>query len=142
VLGIPEGTGRIYAGPTLAALGRGYFRDAGLDLEVVESGGRRGSIPMLAAGDLDVSRWAGGNRGCCQNPEMDRTIEALTTAIEPDAQRRLYRDLVRMQSEEFPVLPLYFNVQITVFRDGVLGVKGDTQPRTSVSWNVTEWDLR
>ncbi len=55
VLGIPEGTGRIYAGPTLVALGRGYFRDADLELEVVESGGRRGSIPMLAAGELDVS---------------------------------------------------------------------------------------
>jgi NitT/TauT family transport system substrate-binding protein len=55
VLGIPEGTGRVYAGPTLVALGRGYFRDAGLDLEVVESGGRRGSIPMLVADELDVS---------------------------------------------------------------------------------------
>ncbi len=55
VLGIPEGTGRVYAGPTLVALGRGYFREAGLDLEVVESGGRRGSIPMLVAGELDVS---------------------------------------------------------------------------------------
>ncbi len=55
VLGIPEGTGRVYAGPTLVALGRGYFRKSGLDVEVVESGGRRGSIPMLAAGELDVS---------------------------------------------------------------------------------------
>ncbi len=90
----------------------------------------------------EASRWAGGNRGCYQNPDMDRVIEALTTAIEPDQQRQLYRQLVRMQSEELPVLPLYFNVQITMFRDGVLGVKGDTQPRTSVSWNVDEWDVR
>jgi peptide/nickel transport system substrate-binding protein len=90
----------------------------------------------------EASRWAGGNRGCYHNPEMDRTIDALTTAIDGDVQRRLYRELVRMQSEELPVLPLYFNVQITMFRDGVSGVKGDTQPRTSVSWNVDEWDVR
>lgn len=55
VLGIPEGTGRLYAGPTLVALGRGYFAERGLQIRVVESGGRRGSIPLLASGELDVS---------------------------------------------------------------------------------------
>lgn len=55
VLGIPEGTGRLYAGPTLLALGRGYFARQGLEVRVVESGGRRGSIPMLAEGKLDTS---------------------------------------------------------------------------------------
>lgn len=90
----------------------------------------------------EASRWAGGNRGCYQNPDMDRIIEALTVAIEPELQRQLYRELVRAQTEELPVLPLYFNVQITVFREGVTGVKGDTRPRTSVSWNIDEWDVR
>ncbi len=55
VLGIPAGTGRLYAGPTLVALGRGYFAHEGLDVTVIESGGRRESIPLLAAGELDVS---------------------------------------------------------------------------------------
>ena len=55
VLGIPAGTGKLYAGPTLVALGRGYFSDERLDVQVVESGGRRESIPLLAAGELDVS---------------------------------------------------------------------------------------
>jgi ABC-type nitrate/sulfonate/bicarbonate transport system substrate-binding protein len=55
LLGIPAGTGKLYAGPTLVALGRGYFSDQGLDVQVIESGGRRESIPLLAAGELDVS---------------------------------------------------------------------------------------
>jgi ABC-type nitrate/sulfonate/bicarbonate transport system substrate-binding protein len=55
VLGINGGTGRLYAGPTLVALGRGYFAKQGLDVQVPESSGRRGSMPMLAAGELDVS---------------------------------------------------------------------------------------
>ena len=54
-LGINGGTGRIYSGPTLLGLDRGYFQQQGIDVEVVESGGRRGSIPMLSAGELDVS---------------------------------------------------------------------------------------
>lgn len=88
------------------------------------------------------SRWAGGNRGCYVNPEMDRLIDTLTTTIDPADQRRIYRDVVKLQTEDLPVLPLYFNVQVTVFREGVLGVKGDTKPRTSVTWNVAEWDIR
>jgi peptide/nickel transport system substrate-binding protein len=88
------------------------------------------------------SRWAGGNRGCYQNPEMDRLVEGLTIAIDPSDQQRLYRDLVRLQTEDLPVLPLYFNVQVTLFREGVTGVKGDTTPRTSVSWNIAAWDAR
>jgi hypothetical protein len=35
-----------------------------------------------------------------------------------------------------------FNPAITLFRDGVTGVKGDTHPSTSATWNVAEWDLR
>ena len=90
----------------------------------------------------EASRWAGGNRGCYQSGEMDRMIDGLTTAIDPADQRRLYRDLVKLQTEELPVLPLYFNVQVTLFRQGVTGVKGDTTPRTSVSWNIADWDVR
>lgn len=90
----------------------------------------------------EQSRWSGGNRGCYQNAEMDRTIDALTIAVDPVDQRRLYRELIRLQTEELPVLPLYFNVQVTVFREGVVGVKGDTNPRTSLTWNVDEWDVQ
>ena len=31
---------------------------------------------------------------------------------------------------------------LTLFRDGVTGVKGDTKPRTTISWNIAEWDVR
>lgn len=89
----------------------------------------------------EQSRWAGGNRGCYQNPDNDRLVDGLTVAIDAAEQRRLWRELVKLQSEELPVLPLYFNVQVTLFREGILGVKGDTKPRTSVTWNVAQWDV-
>lgn len=110
------------------------------------------SIPLKFPGSIqraygalcptEQSRWAGGNRGCYQNPTMDRIVEALGTAIDPADQRRLYGDLVTMQSEDLPLFPLYFPVQLTLLREGVVGVRGNSKPAGSVMWNVTEWDIR
>jgi len=90
----------------------------------------------------EANRWVGNNRGCYQNAERDRVANALNVAIDPGDQRRLFRDLARIESEDVPALPLYFNVQITLFRDGVTGVKRNTAPKTTATWNVAEWDVR
>ncbi|MBM2809446.1 MAG: transporter, substrate-binding protein, aliphatic sulfonates family [Chloroflexi bacterium] len=54
-VGMNGGTAKIYAGVTLVGIGRGYFKRQGLDIEVLETGGRRDSIPMLASDELDVT---------------------------------------------------------------------------------------
>lgn len=90
----------------------------------------------------DQNRWSGANHGCYRNPENDRLIDALQVAIDEADQRQLYRDLVRLQTEDLPYYPLYYNPQAMIFREGVTGVKGDTKPRTAVTWNVSEWDLQ
>lgn len=88
------------------------------------------------------SRWAGNNRGCWQDAAMDRINDGLGTAVDPTEQRRLYGELVKSLTEKLPVLPLYFSVQVVLFREGVTGVKGDTRPSGSETWNVAEWDVR
>jgi peptide/nickel transport system substrate-binding protein len=90
----------------------------------------------------DHNRWAGANHGCYRNPENDRIIDALQITIDEPEQRRLYRDLVKLQTEDLPYYPLYYNPQAMILRDGVIGVKGDTKPRTAMTWNVLEWDVR
>jgi peptide/nickel transport system substrate-binding protein len=90
----------------------------------------------------EASRWSGGNRGCYQNLEADRLVDALNVAIDPAEQRRLTRDFIRFHTEELPVMPLNYSVNATTFREGLIGVKGDTQPRTSKTWNIAEWDMR
>jgi peptide/nickel transport system substrate-binding protein len=87
-------------------------------------------------------RWVGPNHGCYRIAEMDRIIDNLQGAIDPSEQRRLYRELVKWQTEELPAYPLYFNPQALILREGVTGVKGDTNPRTAPTWNVAEWDVR
>lgn len=53
-LGLHAGTGRIYGGPTLVALDRGYFEQEELDIEIIEAGGRRDAVPLLSTGEMDA----------------------------------------------------------------------------------------
>ena len=90
----------------------------------------------------EENRFSGSNNSCYRNPAMDSITDGLRSAIAPEDQRRWYRDWVRLHTEDLPTFPLYFNVQVTLFREGVTGVKGDTKPRTTISWNIAEWDVR
>jgi peptide/nickel transport system substrate-binding protein len=90
---------------------------------------------------VEETRWAGSSWGCYQNVEMDEAIRGLQRSIDTTDQQRHWRDLVRIQSTDLPVLPLYFNVTVVIFREGVLGVKGHTVPKTSSTWNSYEWDI-
>jgi ABC-type transport system substrate-binding protein len=89
----------------------------------------------------DQSNWTGTNRGCYVNPRMDALADRLQTTIDQHEQRQLWRDMVRIQSEELPLLPMYFNIQVELFRQGVTGVVGTARPEGSQTWNVAEWDL-
>jgi peptide/nickel transport system substrate-binding protein len=90
----------------------------------------------------EQTRWTGLNSGCYQNPAHDRIIDTIGSTIDPARLRELWRDQVKHESEELPVLPLFFNVTISLFREGVTGSKGDTKPRTNMTWNVYEWDVQ
>ena len=48
------GANRITVGPTVVASEMGCFREEGLDVKLLEVGGRRESIPKLMTGELDV----------------------------------------------------------------------------------------
>jgi peptide/nickel transport system substrate-binding protein len=86
------------------------------------------------------SRWVGTSLGCYQNPEAQRLIDGISGALEPAEQQQLWRAFVRLVTEDLPVLPMYFRVASTVFREGVSGVKGHTSPQTRGTWNIADWD--
>lgn len=90
----------------------------------------------------EATRWIGANSGCYQNPGLDRAVQGLLTAIDPNQQRPLYQQWARVVHEDLPMLPLYYTVNVALFREGVIGVKGETVPATEVMWNVHEWNLR
>jgi peptide/nickel transport system substrate-binding protein len=89
----------------------------------------------------EQTNWTGTNRGCYLNPSMDQVADALQTAIDPREQQRLWRELVRAQSEDLPLLPLYFNIQVELYRQGLTGVVGTARPEGAQTWNIADWDL-
>lgn len=40
------------------------------------------------------------------------------------------------------VLPLYYRPRVAIFREGVSGAKGFTNPPTALTWDVPGWELR
>ena len=55
--------------------------------------------------------------------------------------RQYWRDFIRLLTDDLPVLPMYFRLATTIFREGVTGVMGQTVPQTRGTWNVADWDI-
>ena len=89
----------------------------------------------------EANRWTGQNYGCYRSPVADQILGDLRAAIDPELQRPLYRDLIKLQTEELPMLPLYFQAELTIARAGITGVKGYARPYGGVTWNLAEWDI-
>lgn len=72
-VGVNEGTGKIYSNVTLVTYGRGHFKGQGLDVELLETGSRRNTLPKLASGELDAAA-QGPNYEFFTNWEPERPI--------------------------------------------------------------------
>jgi peptide/nickel transport system substrate-binding protein len=89
------------------------------------------------------NRYVGINRGCYQNPELDGIASALVTAATPTDQQRLWAELVRLQSQELPIMPMTHVVQANSFREGVRGPVGESwRAGSSYLWNLADWDIQ
>jgi ABC-type transport system substrate-binding protein len=89
----------------------------------------------------EANRWVGINTGCYQNPDHDRVVDALRTEIDSARIPGLWRELVTIQTTELPLLPLFYLINVQLYREGVTGIKGDTA-MTPLTWNIAEWDIR
>ena len=89
----------------------------------------------------DANQWNGLNQGCYVNPAADQILGRLKGAFDPEAQRPLYRDLMKLYTEELPLLPLYFSSNIILARQGLTGLKGKANPEGGTTWNIGEWDV-
>ena len=49
--------------------------------------------------------------------------------------------LHHLVTDDLPVLPMYFRLSATVFREGVTGIIGQTVPQTRGSWNIADWGV-
>ncbi len=89
----------------------------------------------------EENRWSGQNYGCYGSPVADQILGSLKGAIDPGEQQPLYQALIKLHTEELPMLPLYFQADLLVARQGITGLKGSARPYGGSTWNIAEWDI-
>ncbi len=89
------------------------------------------------------NRWTGNNRGGWSNPEYDRVWQAYSTALERTERIQRIVDIAKIMSEEIPVIPHYYQIQITphvaALRGPMARVVPDAAPEV---FNIHEWSWR
>lgn len=82
----------------------------------------------------------GQNSPGFSNPEMDRLCHAISTELDQDKRVAMLRRTQAILSEEMPVLPLYFRVDISAVKTALQNWKPTgLGPGGEVTWNVTQW---
>ena len=82
---------------------------------------------------------AGFNRGYYNNPEVDRFIDAASTALTDDGRRANYAAAQRLVAEDAPYIPIWSRVNAILARPGYTGLHmpptGDFQALKDVRWS-------
>jgi peptide/nickel transport system substrate-binding protein len=85
------------------------------------------------------NRWTGSNFGGWSHPEYDRLAATFATTLERNQRSELMVQLARVLSEQVPVLPLYYNLDVVAHTAAVHNVR--VVPDGSIGFNVHEWEL-
>lgn len=86
------------------------------------------------------NRWAGNNGGGWSSSAYDRLAESFASSLDRNERQQLMIQMVRLLSEEVPVLPLYYNLDVVAHGAALRGVV--VAPDGSIGWNVHEWEMR
>lgn len=65
----------------------------------------------------------GLNRGHYKNATIDRLVEAGRVTMDEDERRKIYSEVQRTLIEELPFIPLWYEKNVVVYRDGLTGVR-------------------
>ncbi len=83
------------------------------------------------------NRWAGTNRGGCSNREYDRLANLFLSSLDWSERNQLMIQIAKLQTEDLPGLPLYYDLQTTAFVDSLVGPAA-----ANALWNVEQWEWR
>jgi len=84
------------------------------------------------------NRWTGPNRGGWSNPEFDRLLASFNATLEPTQRSDQLAQLVRIWSDDLPMISLSFPALPYAY---VVGLTGP-ELADDVLWNVQTWQLR
>ncbi len=88
-----------------------------------------------------ANRFSGDNRAGWSNPEYDALAEKWDTTLDPAARNPLGAAMVRLYTQDVPVLPLFFNPVVSAYLGVLHGPDKDTTDANALIFNVHEWTL-
>lgn len=65
----------------------------------------------------------GMNRGFFRNARIDELAEEGRRELSPEKRKAIYREIQRIMLEELPVIPLWYEDNVTLYRDNLQGVR-------------------
>jgi ABC-type transport system substrate-binding protein len=63
---------------------------------------------------LAQNNWRGGNYGRYRNAELDRLVERHEITIPTQERMEIFRQIVRVVSDQVVIIGLYYDVEVTV----------------------------
>jgi peptide/nickel transport system substrate-binding protein len=87
------------------------------------------------------NRWIGPNRGGWSNPEYDRLADVFKTTLDDQFRGELVTQMMRLFTEDLPVLPGFFLNRPIPHPITLRGLK-DVPGETNFAFNIHEWEFR
>jgi peptide/nickel transport system substrate-binding protein len=111
----------------------------GVSLSFIDGRFHSRNVPTAA------NRFGGLNWGSYVDPEADRLIEALASALDQREVWALEGDLISLLSRQVAYFPYYIDAGVSAAKPGVTGIKPTNAACQSgdceISWNIHEWDV-
>jgi peptide/nickel transport system substrate-binding protein len=87
------------------------------------------------------NRWIGPNRGGWSSAEYDRLADSFKTTLEDHVRAELVTRMMRVFTEELPVLPGFFLNRPINYPTALRGLKS-VSGETNFAFNIHEWEFR
>jgi peptide/nickel transport system substrate-binding protein len=104
-----------------------------------------GSVPRTTLHSTEIptagNGWSGQNYPGYHTPEMDKALDAAERELDPGKRRALFADILRLYTDDLPVLPMYFRVDSFVIPKPLTGVV-PTGNQTCTSLWIETWRWR
>ncbi len=127
--------------PTLLRDNEAAVTFSGLSARVL--GGGEQNLMMFSSAQIPspANRWVGNNRGAWSSPEFDQLFEQFETTLDRAERDRHVISMVQLTSEQLPVYPIYFNIEVLGYLAKLQGPAVGVINRLPL-WNIHEWELR
>lgn len=103
-------------------------------METLENYFHTGQIPTA------TNNYRGSNYGAYQQPELDALIRRLNSTAPRPERVQIGHQIVRVISDQVPLLGLFYDVEVSVINNRVKNVLGRNVD-SGETWNAEEWDV-